>query len=141
MLSAAFAAWREIAALAAATGLSAGVIVGLGALAWFVPQLRALAITTAVAVAAGYGGLLYGNHIGGARVQAEWDAANAKAAAEAVTRDNEIAAKLAADNPPPTPAQQQQTDDDEKKALAAVIAAAGDCVLGSDALKLRKPGN
>lgn len=129
---------REAGELAAWSGF-AGIAVAAGvAVAWFVPILRGPAIAGALIVAAAYGGTLYGNHSGRAGVQAEWDAANAQAAAEAAARDAAIEQKLAADNPAPTPAQEQQANADEQKILAALSAAAAHCELGADALRLRQ---
>ena len=85
----AFQAWREIAHIAAFTGLSVGVLVGLGFLAYLDPTLRKAAIRLAILVLLGYVILMYGMHLGSADKQAEWTAANIQAAKDAKARDSD----------------------------------------------------
>ncbi len=130
---------REVAHLSELTGLSAGALIGLVALAYFWPPARLLAIQVAVVVVAAYGSGLYCYHLAASDVRAQWAAADAVAAADAKTRDAAIAQKLVADNPAPTSAQQQEADTDEAKILGALSGATGGtCQLGADALRLRK---
>lgn len=142
----AFQAWREVLHVSEWTGLSVGVLAGLGALAWFVPPARTLAIGAGVAVALGYGGLMYGNHTGRADVQLEWDAANARAKAAAATEDADAQKTLDAKYQPIIAALQKQADDLKRRAdrngnddSKVVGAMAGACQLGSAPLRLRKP--
>jgi hypothetical protein len=144
---------HQVETLAAWTGLSLGALAGLAALGWFVAAARPLAIAAAVTVAAGYGGLLYGNHVRGAADQAEWDAKLAAAAKARAERDARIGADTAAQYQPQIEAlrkriedRNQVVDGDEKKLLAAKIAdkgvaGGGRCVLGTAALRLRARRN
>lgn len=77
--------WRQVRFVSEATGLSTGALIGLGALAWFVPQVRALALAGAITVTAGYGGLLYGHHAG----RADYKAKIEKEIADAILKGDE----------------------------------------------------
>lgn len=90
-------AYREVAHLAEWTGLSIGIIVGLGALVYFDPALRKIAIRIAVGVICAYLLTMYAYHIGIADKKAEWDRANARAAAEIKQRDDNAAVQGATD--------------------------------------------
>lgn len=137
---------HEVARVSAWTGLSAGALAACVALGWFVAAARPVAIAGAVAVAAAYGGLLYGDHSRGAADKVAWDDAVAAAAEQAKARDAAIG-KAAADKYDPVVQElarqadglKRQVDLDEKKMLAAKIGAGGDaCVVGADAVRLRK---
>jgi len=135
---------RELARLSEWTGLSAGMIAGCAALAWFIPTLRTLAIATAITVAAAYGGTLYGNYVGRADVTREWDKANAAAAAIAKAHDQAIAASIHAQYMPQLAALQKQSDqyqqqvkEYERTILGQKSKAAASCLLGASALRLR----
>jgi hypothetical protein len=133
------AAWREIAYIGAITGISAGLIVGLIALAWFDPVVRSRAITAAVFAFVLYCGAIFVFHLGAKSVRAQWAAADERAAAQASARDAAIDKKLVADNPPPSAATDTKAKTDEQNALDAVVKAAGGdaCKLGAAALRLR----
>lgn len=85
-------AWREVLHVSEWTGLTVGALAGLGALAWFYPPLRTLAISVAVNAVCVYAGVIYGNHIGRADVKAQWDAAIVKAEKAEAERTAKIAA-------------------------------------------------
>lgn len=134
-------AWREVLHVSEWTGLSVGVLAGLGALAWFFPPARTLAISAGIAVAVGYGGLIWGNHTGRDDVLREWDAANARAAAAAASDDTDAQKALDAKYLPIIAALQKQADDRNAQANVndgkIVGAMAGACQLGSAPLRLR----
>src|SRR5579864_2081043 len=115
-------AWREVAHISEITGLSIGVLAGLAALIYFDPLARKLAIRTAAGVVIGYGIFVFSYHLGASDKQAQWDAANTRAAAEAAARDASIEKKLETEFPPP-PAS-DQVNPDEAKILADLSAAA-----------------
>ncbi len=129
-----------IAHVAAWTGLSAGMLVALIALAWFVPLARSLAITCAITVAAGYGGLIYGYHTGRADVTKEWDAANARAVAEAVAREAAASAALDAKYQPVIAALQRDASDDKRRITEyeKTLKSSARCRLGGAATLLRR---
>lgn len=137
----AFQAWREVLHVSEWTGLSVGVLAGLGALAWFFPPARTLAIGTGIAVAVGYGGLIVGNHTGRNDVLAEWDAANARAKAAAAAADVDAQKSLDAKYLPIIAALQKRAEDlsaqanrNDSKTVGMV---AGACQLGTAPLRLR----
>lgn len=130
-------ALRDIGSTVGLVGLPIGAVIGFAAIAWFFPAVGRLAIAGAVIAAIVAVSLGYGDHHGAARKQAEWNAANARAAAAADKRDASIETKLETDFPPP-PAASDQVSPDEAKILADLsAAAAGSCQLGADALRLR----
>jgi hypothetical protein len=138
-----FAAYREILHVGEWTGLSVGMLAGLGALAWFFPPARTLAISTGIAVVVGYGCLIYGNHTGRDDVLAEWTAANARAKAATAAADTDAQSALDAKYLPVIAALQKRADDlksqangDDSKIVGAM---AGACQLGTAPLRLRKP--
>lgn len=142
--SVAFQAWREVLHVSEWTGLSVGMLAGLGALAWFVPPARTLAIAAGAAIAIAYGGLVIGNHTGRADVHAEWDAANERAKAAAAVEDADAKAALDAkylqtqnDSAAYAADLQAQVRDYESKMVG--MAAAGACQLGDPPLRLRQP--
>lgn len=139
----AFQAWREVLHVSEWTGLSVGVLAGLGAAAWFLPPVRSLAIRGAIVVAVAYGALLYGNHTGRDDVLKEWDAANTRAAAAKDAADADAQKGLDAKYLPVIAALQKQADDRNAQANVndgkIVGAMAGACQLGSAPLRLRKP--
>lgn len=129
-------ALRDIGSTVGLVGLPIGAVIGFAAIAWFFPAVGRLAIAGAVIAAVVAVSLGYGDHHGAARKQAEWTAANARAAAAADKRDASIETKLETDFPPAPPA--DQVSPDEAKVLADLsAAAAGSCQLGADALRLR----
>lgn len=75
--------WRETLHIVEWSGLSAGALLGLGALFYFVTPARQFAIAAGIAVLIGWGAVLYGASVGRADVQAQWDAETARAAAAA----------------------------------------------------------
>jgi len=134
-----FAAWREVLHVSEITGLSAGLLVALAALAWFDPASRAFAIRIGLMAVIAYAAMTYGLHLGASDVRAQWNAANAKLAAEAKARDDS-AAKAAANTFNPT----IEARDKEIAALKlmerqyeARISKTRPCPLGADALRLR----
>ena len=129
---------HEVLRISAWTGLSAGAVVALGAVAWFVAPLRWLAISAALTVAAAYGGTLYGNHVGRADVQKAWEAANEHAASEATARDAAIATDLETKYAPLIEAAKKQAETYEHQLLASKSSSAAGCELGADALRLRR---
>lgn len=136
-----FAAWRELLHVSEWTGLSVGALGLLAAGAYFLPEMRALAIRAAIVTAAAYGGLLYGNHTGRADVKAQWDAATIKAAAAKDAADADAQNALDAKYLPVIAALQKQAadlqrqaDGDDSKTVGIV---AGACQLGSAPLRLR----
>jgi hypothetical protein len=132
------AAWREVEHISEWTGLSVGMLAVLGAVIYFDPTARKLAIRIAVLVFVGYWLGIYFYHLGAGDVRAQWAAANLKEAAKAELRDSSIEKQLTTDNPAPTAADQKQAETDEANVLAAVAGAAGvPCQLGADALRLR----
>lgn len=138
-----FRAWREIADVAAFTGLSVGALVGLGFLAYLDPTLRKAAIRLGILVILGYGILMYGMHTGASNVRAEWKAANIQAAKDAKARDSgtdkEIAAKygpIIANQDKTIAALKQKVSDYER-----TIPLHSTCPLGPGPLRLRGPAN
>lgn len=89
VLSGIASAWREILHVGELTGLSVGMIGGLGFLAWFDPTLRKFAIRTTIVLILGYWAMLYAYHMGTADKQAEWKAANAAEAQREASRDKQ----------------------------------------------------
>lgn len=110
MFSSIFDAWREIAHIAAWTGLSVGTLVGIAAVIYFEPPARHLAFAAAAIVIAIYGATIYGNHIGSVDMKAQWNAANAKATAQSVARDQQAPAVADADIEIKSLRQQAQAD-------------------------------
>ena len=136
-----FTALRDIEHITEWTGLSAGALCGCAAIAyfgWSIPAARRLAIAGALAVGCLYGGELHGNTAGRADVMAEWNAAKAKAAAEAKARDDRVATDLEAKYAPLIAANAVADKSGDKNATQAVASiAAGSCQLGAGALRLR----
>jgi hypothetical protein len=90
-------AWREIAFVAGWSGISVGVLVGLCFLVYLDPLLRKVAIRIGIGVVLGYLILIYGYRHGTDNKQAEWDAANARVAAQIKQRDADEASAAGAD--------------------------------------------
>lgn len=135
---------REIAVIGTATGLSIGALIGCALLFYFVSFARPAAVKLALVVVLVYASSLYCYHLGRSGVRAEWDAANARAAAAAQARDQAIAAELERKYAAQIAQLQQQSDefqreiaDYERQLLAGKITGAGVCLLGADALRLR----
>jgi hypothetical protein len=135
---------HEIAAYAAATGISVGLLIGCALLFYFVASARSWVIFAAAAVVGGYLIFIFAEHDGRAEVQARWDAADAAAEKAAQDRDTAIGASTAAKNgltitalQKQNAALQQQADSYEKMLLATKTGAA--CPLGAAALRLRQP--
>ena len=136
-----FDAWREIAHVAELTGVSVGVLVALAALAFFDPVSRGFVIRFGLIVIIIYACLMCGLHLGASDVRAQWDAANARAAAEAKARDD-AAAKATADTFNPTIEARDKEIADLKLMVSqyeARLSKTHPCPLGSNALRLRDP--
>ena len=89
MFSTLFDAWRSVLHISEWTGLSVGALAVIAAIVYFDPLARRFAIGVAALVIAIYCATIYGDHVGLRDKQAQWDAANAKAAAQAVQRDQQ----------------------------------------------------
>ena len=86
------AAWRTVLHVSEWSGLSLGVLAGLGLLVYLDPAARRLALIAGLAVAVGFSCILYGDSTGRADVQAQWDAEKAKTAELASTAERTAAA-------------------------------------------------
>jgi hypothetical protein len=89
--------WREIAHVSELTGLSIGVLCVLAAVVWFDPDARKFAIRLGLFVIVGYVLAMASYGLGARDVRAEWNVANARAAADAKQRDTSAAANAGAD--------------------------------------------
>ncbi len=85
-------AWREILHISEWTGMSVGALAGAAAIIYLDPTARVFAIRAAIFVTVAYIGALYAYHLGTADKQAQWNAANARAAAQIAQRDQEAPA-------------------------------------------------
>jgi len=132
-------AWREIAHVSELTGLSAGILIGLAALAYLDPVVRAIAIRGAVVVAIAYGAAIVGIHVGATDVRAEWNAANAQVAKESKDRDDLAAKAAEATYGPIIAAREQEIADLNQKVSDYATKHSGNspCALGADALRVR----
>lgn len=86
-LETAASAWRTIVHVSEWSGLSIGLLAAGAALVAFVPIARKPVIKGAVLVIVGYVGLIYGDRVGSADVQAQW--ADARKAAIAAEKERE----------------------------------------------------
>ncbi|MGD0420550.1 MAG: hypothetical protein ABSA68_13390 [Xanthobacteraceae bacterium] len=137
-------AWREIEHISEITGFSVTLLVGLAALAYLDPGIRKWAIRGGIFVILAYvGGMtLYG--LGAKDVRGQWNAADAKADKERVTRDKTINDALETKYAPQITALTKQSADLQKqveayeKKLLADKSAGASCQLGADALRLRQ---
>lgn len=146
LVSNAFGAWREILHVSEWTGLSVGALAGLGALFYFVPLARKLAIAAAVTVLVGWGGMIHGDAVGRADLQKQWDAAKAAATAAQNARDAEVEKELEQKYQPKLADLQKQSDERKARSdtyerqiinlLAKTPPAAG-CLLGAAASRVR----
>lgn len=145
-------AWREIVHVSEWTGLSLGALAGLGALIYFVPLARKLAIAAAITVLVGWACLIHGDATGRADVEAQWaDARKAAIAAEA-DRDAMAELKLEAKYQPQLIDLQKQSDarkarsDSYERQIMALLAKSpagkgpspNSCLLGVAADRLRR---
>ena len=146
-VTAAVAAWREVLHVSEWTGLSIGALAGLGALIWFVPLARRLAIAGIVLVLVAWASLVHGDAVGRADLQQQWDAARAAAEAAQVARDAAIEQRLAQTYQPQLAELQQQADERtargdayEHKILELLAAdpAVATCQLGAAANRVRR---
>lgn len=85
--------WRGIEHIAAWLSISAGMLVLCALIVYFVPPLRKAALFIAGAIVFAMIFMSYGAKLGAEDVHDQWDAANARVAAEILKRD-----KTAADN-------------------------------------------
>lgn len=137
--------WKEVLQISAWTGLSVGALAAAAALAYFVPQARALALIAIVIIVTTYSALIYGAHTGASDVRARWNAANVQAEKDRKFRDTAISAQLTAKydrvldllNKDNTELQ-DKIDVYEKQLLAANKKGSNSsCALGPAALRLR----
>jgi hypothetical protein len=132
-----FSAWREVLHLSEWTGL--------GALVYFVPLARKLAIAGAVLVLVGWAGLVHGDAVGRADLQKQWDDSKAAAAVAQKARDADVARELEQKYQPQLEALQKQSaerksrsDAYESKILALLAKSPGatSCQLGAAAVRV-----
>lgn len=145
------ATWRTIAHVSEWTGLSIGALAAIGALVFYDPRLLKPAIGAAVLVGIGFAGVLYGDHIGRADVEAQWDDARKAAITAADERDQMAEQTLQARYGPRLDELQRQAgenkrkaDEYERKLLAAMSKDAGGkvggaCELGDAADRMHGP--
>lgn len=136
-------AWRTVLHVSALTGISVTLLIGLGALAFLLPEWRAIAIRVGAAVGLAYVVSIYTFHLGAKDVRAQWDAANTRAEQERWQRDAKVKADAEREMAPlvaqmrtALESRNKQVTDYEQKLLAAKSGAAA-CQLGPDALRLR----
>lgn len=152
----ALAAWREVLHISEWSGLSIGALAGLGALFYFVPLARKLAVVIAINVLIAWACLIHGDQVGRADLQKQWDEARVEAAKEQADRDSKVALELDQKYRPKLAELQKQSDDRKKqvddyesKILSLWTAgasgpaktakpAADHCLLGAAALRLRQ---
>jgi hypothetical protein len=122
------AAWREVLHISEWSGLSAGALVGLGFLVYLVPLARQFAGVAALFIVTGWGALIYGDHIGRADLQAQWNAEKAQREKMATDADR----KAAADETARASAIEAKAGDQHAKDLAEIeqLRAAPACVFG-----------
>ena len=131
-------AWREIAYVAEFTGLSVGILLFLGFVAYSDPGLRKAAIRLGLLVFAGYFILMYGMHLGAGAVRTEWKAANIEAAAAAKARDQTINKDVSAEYGPAIANRDKTIAALNKKVAEYEKSAHGPpCPLGAGPLRLR----
>lgn len=136
-------AWRDAAAVVAWSGLSLGALAGCGALIYFVPLARKVAIAGAVAVVIAYVSTIHGNKVGladgKAEIQAQWDAARQAEIAAAQERDAMTEQDLTAKYASQLDQLKSQLNADTKGPDNAVANASSDgCKLGDLAVRVRK---
>lgn len=145
-ISTAVAAWREILHISEWTGLSLGALAGLGALFYFVPLARKLAVAAAITVVVGWGGLIHGEATGRADLQKQWDQAKATAEKAQAERDAGVDEQLKSKYGPQLLALQKQASDNKERAdayeskmvgLLAKSPAGPGCQLGAAADRVR----
>jgi hypothetical protein len=139
ILSGFFAAWREVLHFSELTSVAVGILAALVALGWFDPASRAFAIRVGLLVILVYGCLIYGLHLGGSDVRAQWNAANVKMAEEEKARDDSAAKATNDQFSPLIAARDKQILDlqTQVSAYEAKISKLPSCPLGADALRLR----
>lgn len=131
--------------LSAWSGVSASILVGLGFLAFMLPEWRAIALRGGIVVAIAYATLIYGSQVGRTEIRAQWDAANVRAAAEKETREAALKTSIEAKYAPAIAALQQQSGEltvqghsYEKWILSGIAAGSNPCAVGPRALELRR---
>lgn len=90
-------AWRGVEHIAAWLSISAGMLILCAAIIYFVPPLRRAAFITAGLIVFAMFFMSYGAKLGAEDKQGQWDAANARIAAEILKRDK-TAAQAASDD-------------------------------------------
>lgn len=130
----------EIQHIAAATGISIGILAALAGLAYLDPTLRLAAIRAGIVVLLAYCIGIFCYHQGAKDVRAQWDTANAEAAKAAAQRDADAQKQAEAVYKPVIDARDKMIAelDEEVDAYDQQLAKAPDpCVLGSGPLFLR----
>jgi hypothetical protein len=140
------AAWRTIAHISEWTGLSVGMLAAGAGLVYLRPALLKPVILGAVGVGLLYLGIIHGDRVGRADVNAQWAHAKAKADAAQKQRDADIGRELEATYQPKLADLQKQSD--ERKARADVFETkisallkrtpANSCLLGAAADRVRR---
>lgn len=139
------AIWREILHISEWTGLGIGVIVALAALVYLDPRLLKPTLIAAGIVAIAYAGVMYGDHVGRADVEAQWADARAAAIKAQEARDRLAARQLEQTYAPQLAELEKQAKDNKDQAdayerkIMALLARtpAGACELGDAAERLR----
>ncbi|MGY3393423.1 hypothetical protein ACVWW6_006014 [Bradyrhizobium sp. USDA 3311] len=145
-------AWRTVVHVSEWTGLFVGALAVLGLLVYLDPRLLRPAARGLIAVGIGYAGLLVGDHIGRADVNAQWAAAREAAIAQQKQRDSDVERELEDKYAPRLAELQHQAADNKRKAdgyeqklLAAMAKDAsrkpgtlGGCELGAAADRVPK---
>ncbi len=85
-----FAAWREILHISEWTGLSVGALAAMAFIVYLDPRLLKPALIAGGVVAIAYFSMIYGDKVGRADVQAQWDAAREAAVKAQDRRDTSI---------------------------------------------------
>lgn len=88
------AAWRTVLHVSEWSGVSIGLLAGGAALIYLVPASRKLVILAAIGVVIGWLGLLHGDRVGRADVEAQWADARQAAIAAEKDRDNLVELEL-----------------------------------------------
>jgi hypothetical protein len=151
-ISAALSAWREVLHVSEWTGLSVGALAGLAFAVYLDPALLRIAIKAAIVIAIGYAGVLYGNHVGRADVEAQWADARKAAIAATADRDQMTELELERTYQPQLIALQKESDanketaDAYEKQILGLLAkppkgapAVSVCELGTVADRVRRP--
>src|SRR5580692_2974977 len=110
--------WREILHVSEWTGLSIGMIVAIAALVYLDPRLLRPALIAAGVVAIAYAGVMYGDHVGRADVEAQWADSRAAAAKAAQAHDRLVGVELEQKYSPQLAALTKQARDNKDQADA-----------------------